>query len=48
MSIKTNEITGRVTHTRTQVEFRNSLGLVDIYQNNIDKENIEVRLYQKI
>ena len=40
MSTKTNEVTGRVTHTHThtQVESRNGLGLVDIHQNNIDKE----------
>ena len=40
MSTKTNEITGRVTHTHTHthVESRNSLGLVDIHQNNSYKE----------
>ena len=44
MSTKVFGIIGRVTH----MESRNSLGLVDIHQNNIDKENIKVRLYPKI
>ena len=40
MSTKILEITQRVTHTHThtQVESRNSLGLVDIHQNKIDKK----------
>ena len=48
MSTKVLEVTQRVTHTHTQVESRNSLGLVDIHQNNIDKNEIKVRLYPKI
>ena len=50
MSTKTNRTLGRVTHTHThtQVESRNSLDLVDIHQNKIDRENIKFRLYQKI